>query len=64
MNILWTYIAWGLLTLTAATVVVGGEAATAELKLVETAAASGISALSCLTEPMAMTSSISTTGIK
>lgn len=27
MNILWAYVAWGLLTLTAAVVVVGGEAA-------------------------------------
>jgi hypothetical protein len=37
MNIVWTYLAAGVLLATAASIVVGGEAATAELRLVDAA---------------------------
>ncbi|MDM0076802.1 hypothetical protein QTH90_20505 [Variovorax sp. J2P1-59] len=59
MNIVWSYVATGLLTVSAAAAVAGGEPATAELRLVEAAtmaAAAGISAVCFLAAPQAVTS--------
>ncbi len=59
MNIVWSYVAVGLLTVAAAAVVAGGEPAIAELRLVEAAtaaAAAGVSAVCFLAAPQAVTS--------
>ena len=59
MNIVWSYVAVGLLTVAAAAVVAGGEPAIAELRLVEAAtaaAAAGVSAVCFLAAPPAVTS--------
>lgn len=60
MNVLWSYVALGLMTLLAAVVVAGGEPASAELKLAEAAtkaAVAGISLVCLLPEPKAILSS-------
>ncbi|MDM0051803.1 hypothetical protein [Variovorax sp. J22R115] len=56
MNIVWSYVAMGLLTAAAAAVVAGGEPAIAELRLVEAATAAGVSAVGFLAAPQAVTS--------
>jgi hypothetical protein len=59
MNIVWNYVAVGLLTLAAAAVVVIGETANAELKLAEaakSAAAVGVTAICVLASPASITS--------
>jgi Kef-type K+ transport system membrane component KefB len=59
MNIMWNYVAVGLLTVAAATVVVIGAPASAELKLVEAAknaAAVGVTAICFLASPASITS--------
>ncbi|MBT2326527.1 hypothetical protein J7E62_29890 [Variovorax paradoxus] len=59
MNIMWNYVAVGLLTLAAAAVVAIGEPASAELKLVEaatTAASVGVTAICFLASPASITS--------
>lgn len=56
MNIVWTYVAIALATLVAAMVIVGGESASAELKLAEaatTAAAAGVTVICFLAGPAA-----------
>ncbi|SCK45522.1 hypothetical protein VAR608DRAFT_4446 [Variovorax sp. HW608] len=63
MQILWSYIALGLLALVAAATIAGGEPAVAELKLAEAAtkaAVVGVSAVCLLPEPKAALSSAST----
>ncbi|CAN7606073.1 hypothetical protein LJR130_004478 [Variovorax sp. LjRoot130] len=63
MNIVWNYVAVGLLTLAAAAVVVIGESANAELKLAEAAknaAAVGITAICFLASPASPASITST----
>jgi hypothetical protein len=59
MNIVWNYVAVGLLSLAAAAVVVIGEAANAELKLAEaakSAATVGVTAICFLASPASITS--------
>ncbi|MGO4393838.1 hypothetical protein AB4Z46_20995 [Variovorax sp. M-6] len=54
MNIVWSYVAAGILTLVAGLVVAGGEPAVAELRLAEaatTAAAAGVSVVCLLVQP-------------
>ena len=54
MNIVWSYVAAGILTLAAGFVVAGGEPAVAELQLAEaamTAAAAGVSVVCLLARP-------------
>ena len=60
MQILWSYVAFGVLTLMAAVTVAGGEPAVAELKLAEAAtkaAVAGVSVVCLLAEPKAALSS-------
>jgi len=62
MQILWSYIAFGLLTLLAAATIAGGEPAIAELKVAEAAtkaAVAGVSVICLLPEPKAALSSAS-----
>jgi hypothetical protein len=59
MNIMWNYVAVGLLTVAAAAIVVVGEPASAELKLVDAAknaAAVGVTAICFLASPASITS--------
>ena len=59
MNIVWSYVAMGFLTVVAAVVVAGGEPAIAELRLVEAAtaaAAAGVSVVCFLAAPQAVNS--------
>ncbi|MBB3177422.1 hypothetical protein [Variovorax sp. Sphag1AA] len=62
MQIFWSYVAFGMLTLLAAATVAGGEPAVAELKLAEAAtkaAVAGVSVVCLLPEPRAALSSAS-----
>lgn len=66
MLILWSYVAFGVLTLMAAVTVAGGEPALAELKLAETAtkaAVAGVSAVGLLSGPEALSSTSAAVGI-
>lgn len=60
MNVAWSYVTLGLMTVVAAVAVAGGEPANAELKLAEAAtkaAAAGVSFVCLLPEPKAILSS-------
>ncbi|MBO9649064.1 MAG: hypothetical protein J7605_11165 [Variovorax sp.] len=62
MQIFWSYITFGVLTLLAAITIAGGEPAVAELKLAEAAtkaAVAGVSVVCLLPEPRAALSSAS-----
>ncbi|MEJ8813758.1 hypothetical protein WKW77_21910 [Variovorax ureilyticus] len=48
MQILWSYVAFGVLMLMAAVTVAGGEAAAAELKLAEAATRAAVAGAVCL----------------
>ncbi|MDM0106450.1 hypothetical protein QTH97_16000 [Variovorax sp. J22R24] len=66
MNIVWSYVATGLLALAAAAVIAGGEPAMAELRFAEaatSAASAGVSAVSILAAPQAVTSAGKTPAI-
>jgi hypothetical protein len=56
MKIVWNYVLIGLLTVVAAAVVVGGEPASAELRLAEAATAAGTTLICSLTAPGPITS--------
>ncbi len=59
MQILWSYVVFGALTLMAAVTVAAGEPAVAELKLAEAATKAAVAGVSvvCLAEPKAALSS-------